>query len=49
LQEAQTIVWHDAPWVCLWNQKWYVATARNLQGVSITPFEMFDAIYATWK
>lgn len=49
LKEAQTIVWHDAPWVFLWNQKWYVATAQNLQGVSITPFEMFDAIYATWK
>jgi len=49
LKEAQTIVWNDAPWVFLWNQKWYVATVRNLQGVSITPFEMFDAIYATWK
>ncbi len=49
LKEAQTLVWHDAPWIFLWNQKWYVATVRNLGGVSITPFEMWDAIYATWK
>ncbi|MBI3911740.1 MAG: ABC transporter substrate-binding protein [Armatimonadetes bacterium] len=49
LKEAQTLVWHDAPWIFLWSQKWYVATVRNLEGVSITPFEMWDAIYATWK
>ena len=49
LKEAQMLVWQDAPWIFLWSQKWYVATVRNLQGVAITPFEMWDAIYATWK
>ena len=48
-REVQTIVWQDAPWVFLWTQKWYLATVRNLQGVSIRPIEMWDAIYATWK
>ncbi|OLE58195.1 MAG: ABC transporter substrate-binding protein [Bacillati bacterium ANGP1] len=49
LKEAQTLIWHDAPWIFLWSQKWYVATVRNLEGVSITPFEMWDGVYATWK
>jgi len=48
-KEAQTIIWNDAPWIFLWVQKWYLATVKNLQGVSITPIEKWDAIYATWK
>ncbi len=48
-KEAQTIIWNDAPWIFLWTQNWYVATVKNLQGVSISPIEKWDAIYATWK
>ncbi len=48
-KEAQTTIWNDAPWIFLWTQKWYVATVKNLQGVSITPIEKWDALYATWK
>ncbi len=48
-KEAQTIIWNDAPWIFLWTQNWYVAMVKNLQGVSISPIEKWDAIYATWK
>jgi peptide/nickel transport system substrate-binding protein len=48
-KEAQTLIWNDAPWVFLWTQKWYIGTVKNLQGVSITPIEKWDALYATWK
>jgi hypothetical protein len=54
-------VWEDAPWVFLWSQKWYVATAKNLESVVINPIEKWDAVCgqgaeprksahcATWK
>ncbi|MDQ7828107.1 MAG: ABC transporter substrate-binding protein [Armatimonadota bacterium] len=48
-REAQTIIWNEAPWIFLWTQKWYVATVKNLRGVSITPIEKWDAIHATWQ
>jgi len=48
-KEAQTLIWQDAPWIFLWVQKWYLATVKNLQGVTITPIEKWDAIYATWR
>ncbi len=48
-KEVQAIIWNDAPWIFLWTQKWTIATVKNLQGVSITPIEKWDAIYATWK
>jgi len=48
-KEAQTLIWQDAPWIFLWVQKWYLATVKNLQGVTITPIEKWDAIYATWQ
>lgn len=48
-KDAQQQIWSDAPWVFLWSQKWYVATVKNLEGVSITPIEKWDAIWATWK
>ncbi len=42
-KEAQTLVWNDAPWVFLWSQKWYVATAKNLESIVINPIEKWDA------
>jgi len=60
-KEAQGLVWEDAPWVFLWSQKWYVATAKNLESVVINPIEKWDAVCgqgaeprksahcATWK
>lgn len=48
-RDAQRQIWNDAPWIFLWAQKWYVATVKNLVGVSITPIEKWDAIYATWQ
>ena len=48
-RDAQEQIWNDAPWIFLWAQNWYVATVKNLEGVSITPIEKWDAIYATWK
>ena len=60
-REAQTIIWNDAPWLFLWSQKWYVATAKNLENVVINPIEKWDAVCgqgaeprksphcATWK
>lgn len=43
-KEAQAIIWNDAPWVFLWSQKWYVATAKNLERVVINPIEKWDAV-----
>ena len=48
-RQAQQRIWTDAPWIFLWAQNWYVATVKSLVGVSITPIEKWDAIYATWK
>lgn len=44
LKEAQEIIWNDAPWIWLWTQKWYVITARNLEGVLIHPIEKWTAL-----
>jgi peptide/nickel transport system substrate-binding protein len=60
-KEAQTLIWNDAPWVFMWTQKWYVATAKNLEGTVIHPIEKWTAMCgkdagpvlgphcATWK
>jgi peptide/nickel transport system substrate-binding protein len=44
MKEAQEIIWHDAPWIWLWSQKWYVVTAKNLEGVLIHPIEKWTAL-----
>jgi peptide/nickel transport system substrate-binding protein len=48
-KQAQELIWHDAPWIFLWAQNFYVVTSSHLEGVSIVPTEKWAAIYATWK
>jgi peptide/nickel transport system substrate-binding protein len=44
--DASKIIWDDAPWIFLWTQSFPVVYSSDVTGISATPTEKFDAIYA---
>lgn len=44
--EAQKIIWDDAPWMFLWSQTLSIAYQADIAGISYTPNEKFDTVYA---
>ncbi len=44
--DASQIIWDEAPWIFLWTQSFPIVTASDITGVSATPVEKFDAVYA---
>jgi ABC-type transport system substrate-binding protein len=44
--EASKIIWEDAPWIFLWTQSFPVVHSSDVTGISTTPAEKFDAMYA---
>ena len=41
-EEAQEIIWNDAPWLFLHNEQQLVATISKVTGVNVLPFELLD-------
>lgn len=44
--DASKIIWDDAPWIFLWTQSFPIVYSSDVTGISATPTEKFDAIYA---
>ena len=44
--QAQKIIWGDAPWMFLWSQTLSLAYQSDIAGISYTPNEKFDTVYA---
>lgn len=44
--QAQKIIWDDAPWLFLWSQTLSLAYQSDIDGISYTPNEKFDTVYA---
>ncbi|MCZ2813885.1 ABC transporter substrate-binding protein [Modestobacter sp. VKM Ac-2979] len=44
--DASQIIWDDAPWIFLWTQSFPIVYDADITGVSATPVEKFDAMYA---
>jgi ABC-type transport system substrate-binding protein len=41
------MVWKDAPWIFLYNQKYPIVTTSKVQGVTDTPTEKFVTSWAS--
>lgn len=44
--QAQKQIWADAPWTFLWTQTLSLAYQSNIDGITSTPNEKFDTVYA---
>ncbi|HEY9471169.1 MAG TPA: ABC transporter substrate-binding protein [Propionibacteriaceae bacterium] len=44
--QAQKTIWGDAPWMFLWSQTLSLAYQSDIAGISYTPNEKFDTVYA---
>ena len=44
--EAQKLIWADTPWMFLWSQTLSLAYQSDIAGISYTPNEKFDTVYA---
>ncbi|MCI0584893.1 MAG: ABC transporter substrate-binding protein, partial [Chloroflexi bacterium] len=44
--EALRIVWDDAPWIFLWEQKFPIVHSAKVKGIGSLPIEKFQAVYA---
>lgn len=44
--DASRIIWEEAPWIFLWTQSFPVVHSVDVTGISTTPTEKFDALYA---
>lgn len=44
--QAQKQIWADAPWTFLWSQTLSLAYQSNIDGITSTPNEKFDTVYA---
>lgn len=44
--QAQKQIWADAPWTFLWSQTLSLAYQSNIAGITSTPNEKFDTVYA---
>lgn len=44
--QASRLIWDDAPWIFLWVQNFPMVYSSKVTGISGTPNEKFDAIYA---
>ncbi|MCZ2401624.1 ABC transporter substrate-binding protein [Paenarthrobacter sp. Z7-10] len=44
--DAQKQIWADAPWTFLWSQTLSLAYQSNIAGITSTPNEKFDTVYA---
>jgi peptide/nickel transport system substrate-binding protein len=44
--QAQKLIWADAPWMFLWSQTLSLAYHSDIAGISYTPNEKFDTVYA---
>ncbi|MBC7594942.1 MAG: ABC transporter substrate-binding protein [Kineosporiaceae bacterium] len=44
--QAQKLIWADAPWMFLWSQTLSLAYQSDIAGISYTPNEKFNTVYA---
>jgi len=44
--QAQKIVWEEAPWIFLWNQRFPIVHSAKIKNVGSIPNEKFYALYA---
>jgi ABC-type transport system substrate-binding protein len=44
--EASEIIWEEAPWIFMYSQRFPIAYAAGLEGVTFRPNESFYAVYA---
>jgi peptide/nickel transport system substrate-binding protein len=44
--DASKTIWEEAPWIFLWTQSFPAVHSADVTGISTTPTEKFDALYA---
>ena len=44
--EAQELLWSEAPWLFMWSQNLVLAYSSDIEGITYTPNEKFDTVYA---
>ena len=41
-KKASTIIWDDAPWIFLYDQKFTIVYRKNVKGIVVLPMEKFN-------
>lgn len=46
-QKASALIWDDAPWIFLYQQRFTIVHRKNVKGITVLPMEKFNPVYAT--
>ncbi len=46
-KKASGIIWDDAPWIFLYQQRFTIVHRKNVKGIVVLPMEKFNPIHAT--